>query len=131
MTPEKQPYSELIDTIGSLLQQGRQQAVQSVNTILVQTYWHIGQHIVEFEQKGNQKAEYGSQLLDILSNDLTQSYGKGFGRSNLLQIRQFYIKFQNIQTLSGQLTWSHYTEILKASNDLELGFYSMQCQHER
>jgi predicted nuclease of restriction endonuclease-like (RecB) superfamily len=131
MTPEKQPYSELIDTIGSLLQQGRQQAVQSVNTILVQTYWHIGQHIVEFEQKGNQKAEYGSQLLDILSNDLTQSYGKGFGRSNLFQIRQFYIKFQNIQTLSGQLTWSHYTEILKASNDLELGFYSMQCQHER
>ncbi len=131
MNLEKQPYSELIDTIGSLLQQGRQQAVQSVNTILVQTYWYIGQHIVEFEQKGNQKAEYGSQLLDTLSKDLTQSYGKGFSRSNIFQIRQFYSKFQNIQTLSGQLTWSHYTEILKANNDLELGFYSKQCQHER
>lgn len=131
MSLEKQPYNELIDKIGSLLQQGRQQAVQSVNTILVQTYWHVGQHIVEFEQKGNEKAEYGSQLLDTLSNDLTQKYGKGFGRSNLFQIRQFYIKFQNIQTLSGQLTWSHYTEILKSNNDLELGFYAKQCQHER
>lgn len=131
MTPEKQSYNELIGKIGGLLQQGRQQAVQSVNTILVQTYWLIGQHIVEFEQKGNQKAEYGSQLLDKLSKDLTQSYGKGFSRSNVFQIRQFYSKFQNIQTLSGQLTWSHYTEILKSNNDLELSFYSKQCEHER
>lgn len=131
MNPEKQTYSILIDTIGNLLQQGRQQAAQSVNTILVQTYWTIGQHIVEFEQNGNQKAEYGSQLLDTLSKDLTQSHGKGFSRSNVFQIRQFYLKFQNIQTLSGQLTWSHYTEILKANNDLELSFYSKQCQHER
>lgn len=131
MNLEKQPYSELIDKIGSLLQQGRQQAAQSVNTILVQTYWYIGQHIVVFEQKGNERAEYGSQLLDTLSKDLTKSYGKGFSRSNIFQIRQFYVKFQNIQTLSGQLTWSHYTEILKSSSDLEVGFYSKQCQHER
>ena len=131
MTPEKQPYSELITKIGSLLQQGRQQAAQSVNTILVQTYWFIGQHIVEFEQDGNEKAEYGSQLFERLSKDLTLAYGKGFSRSNLFQIRQFYIKFQNIQTLSGQLTWSHYTEILKSASDLELSFYTKQCQHER
>lgn len=131
MNLEKQPYSELIDKIGNLLLQGRQQAAQSVNTILVQTYWYIGQHIVEFEQKGNQKAEYGSQLLDTLSKDLTQSHGKGFSRSNIFQIRQFYIRFQNIQTLSGQLTWSHYAEILKSSSDLELGFYSKQCESER
>jgi hypothetical protein len=71
-----------------LLQQGRQQAVQSVNTILVQTYWHIGQHIVEFEQKGNERAEYGSQLFERLSKDLTQSYGKGFSRSNLFYMRK-------------------------------------------
>jgi hypothetical protein len=131
MNLEKQPYCELIGKIGSLMQHGRQQAAQSVNTILVQTYWYIGQHIVEFEQKGNQKAEYGSLLFERLSKDLTQSHGKGFCRSNLFQIRQFYIKFQNIQTLSGQLTWSHYTEILKANNDLEIGFYNKQCQHER
>jgi len=131
MKIEKVPYQQLISAIGNLLQQGRQQAAQSVNTILVQTYWLIGQHIVEFEQKGNQRAEYGSQLLDSLSRDLTLAYGKGFGRSNLFQIRLFYIKFPIIQTLSGQLTWSHYTEILKATSDLESSFYNKQCQHER
>ena len=131
MNIEKAPYEQLITQIGSLLQSGRQQAAQTVNTILVQTYWYIDQHIVEFEQKGDLKAEYGSQLLDNLSKDLALSYGKGFSRSNLFQIRLFYIKFPKIQTLSGQLTWSHYTEILKANNDLELSFYNKQCQHER
>ena len=131
MNLEKQSYSELIDTIGSLLQQGRQQAAQSVNTILVQTYWFIGQHIVEFEQKGNEKAEYGSQLFERLSKDLTLAYGKGFGRSNLLYMRKLYLSFPISGTLSHLLTWSHYYEILKADSDLEISFYSKQCQHER
>jgi predicted nuclease of restriction endonuclease-like (RecB) superfamily len=124
-------YSDLISRIGNLLQAGRQKAAQSVNTILVQTYWEIGRHIVEYEQNGNARAEYGTQLLDNLSKDLTRSYGKGFSRSNLFQIRQFYVRFQKIQTLSGLLTWSHYTEILKADTDLEISFYSKQCEVER
>ncbi len=131
MNLEKQSYSELIDTIGSLLQQGRQQAVQSVNTILVQTYWYIGQHIVEFEQKGNEKAEYGSQLFERLSKDLTITYGKGFGRSNLLYMRKLYLSFPISGTVSHLLTWSHYYEILKADSELEISFYSKQCQYER
>jgi predicted nuclease of restriction endonuclease-like (RecB) superfamily len=131
MNIEKAPYEQLITQIGDLLQSGRQQVARATHSILAQTYWHIGQHIVEFEQKGNEKAEYGSHLLDKLSKDLTLSYGKGFSRSNVFQIRLFYIKFQKIQTLSGQLTWSHYTEILKSNNDLELSFYSKQCEHER
>ncbi|WP_026728548.1 PDDEXK nuclease domain-containing protein [Flavobacterium denitrificans] len=131
MSLEKQPYSELIDKIGSLLQQGRQQAVQSVNTILVQTYWYIGQHIVEFEQKGSQKAEYGSQLFERLSKDLVQAYGKGFSRSNLLYMRKLYLSFPISETLSHVLTWSHYFEILKADSELEISFYTKQCQHER
>ena len=124
-------YSDLISRIGNLLQAGRKKAAQSVNTILVQTYWEIGRHIVEYEQNGNARAEYGTQLLDNLSKDLTRSYGKGFSRSNLFQIRQFYVRFQKIQTLSGLLTWSHYTEILKADTDLEISFYSKQCEVER
>lgn len=75
MELEKAPYEQLITQIGSLLQTGRQQAMQTVNTILVQTYWLIGQHIVEFEQKGNDRAEYGSQLFERLSKDLTLLYG--------------------------------------------------------
>ena len=131
MSPEKQSYSILIDKIGSLLQQGRQQAVQSVNTILVQTYWHIGQHIVEFEQKGNEKAQYGSQLFERLSKDLILAYGKGFSRSNLLYMRKLYLSFPISETLSHLLTWSHYFEILKADSELEISFYTKQCQHER
>lgn len=131
MTPEKQSYNELIAKIGGLLQQGRQQAAQSVNTILVQTYWYIGQHIVEFEQKGNQKAEYGSQLFERLSKDLILTYGKGFSRSNLLYMRKLYLSFPISETLSHLLTWSHYFEILKADSELEISFYSKQCEHER
>src|SRR6218665_655050 len=131
MSLERQPYSELIDKIGTLLQNGRQQALQSVNTILVQTYWYVGQHIVEFEQKGNEKAEYGSQLFERLSKDLVQAHGKGFSRSNLLYMRKLYLSFPISETLSHLLTWSHYFEILKADSELEISFYTKQCQHER
>jgi len=86
-------YQQLKSQIGELLRQGREQAGRAVNAILVQTYWHIGRYIVEYEQKGKVKAEYGSELLDRLSKDLTAEFGKGFSRSNLFQIRQFYLKF--------------------------------------
>jgi len=131
MKLKDQSYNKLITHIGDLLQKGRQQAVQSVNTILVQTYWLIGQHIVEFEQKGNERAEYGSQLFERLSKDLTLLYGKGFGRSNLLYMRKLYLSFPISGTVSHLLTWSHYYEILKADNPLEIGFYSKQCERER
>ncbi len=123
-------YEELKLQIGELLKQGREQASRAVNTILLQTYWQIGQHIVEFEQKGKEKAAYGAELLDRLSKDLTLSFGKGFSRSNLFQMRLFYSKFQKIQTLSEQLSWSHYVEIIKAESELEIGFYTKQCEKE-
>jgi len=118
-------YSTLKKSIGTLLEEGRSQAGRAVNMILVQTYWQIGRHIVEFEQAGSEKAEYGSELLDRLSKDLTLEYGKGFSRSNLFQIRLFYLKFPKIQTLSGQISWSHYSEIIKADDELvNKGAYS-------
>jgi predicted nuclease of restriction endonuclease-like (RecB) superfamily len=123
-------YQELKEQIGELLRHGREQAGRAVNTILVQTYWHIGRHIVEFEQKGNIKAEYGSELLDRLSRDLTAEFGKGFSRSNLVYIRKFYLAFPKSETLSHQLSWSHYFEILKADSDLEISFYAKQCEKE-
>ncbi len=123
-------YQSLKEQIKTLLAEGRQKAFASINTILVQTYWHIGKYIVEFEQKGEVKATYGKELLTKLSRDLTLEYGKGFSRSNLFQIRNFYLKFPKIQTLSGQLSWSHYVELIKADSDLELGFYLKQCEKE-
>ncbi|SEF45343.1 DUF1016 N-terminal domain-containing protein [Algoriphagus boritolerans] len=123
-------YSGLKTQISELLPLGREHAGRAINTILVQTYWQIGRHIVEFEQSGKNKAEYGSELLDRLSRDLSMEFGKGFSRSNLFQIRQYYLKFPKIQTLSGQLNWSHYVEIIKSDQELEIGFYTKQCEKE-
>jgi predicted nuclease of restriction endonuclease-like (RecB) superfamily len=123
-------YKNLVTTIGELLGQSREQLGKSINTILVQSYWQIGMYIVEFEQKGNNKAEYGSDLLNQLSKDLSFSFGKGFSRSNLIYMRKFYISFSNRETLSHKLSWSHYFEILKSDNDLEISFYTKQCEKE-
>ena len=131
-------YGNLIEQIGSLLRQGRTNAAYAVNSILVQTYWQIGKYIVEFEQGGALKAEYGDELLLRLSKDLTILYGKGFSLSNLFNMRMFYTKFSKLQTVSGkfgetpshQLNWSHYVQILKADNELEIKFYTKQCEKE-
>lgn len=123
-------YDALKAEIGALLEQGRAQALKSFNTILVQTYWHIGRHIIEFEQGGQETAAYGTNLLARLSKDLTLEFGKGFGRSNLFYMRKLYLAFQNSGTLSHKLSWGHYYEILKAENKLEIGFYIKQCEQE-
>ena len=133
-------YVALKHEIGLLLEKGRAKAGRAINTILLQTYWQIGHHIVEFEQKGEAKAEYGSELIDRLSNDLTLEYGKGFSRSNIKLIRKFYLTFPKSQTVSDQLiisetlsqklSWSHYVEILKSDNELEMSFYIKECEKE-
>ena len=128
--PEKK-YSFLIDSIGSLLEQGRKQAYQAVNTILVKTYWQIGKQIVEYEQEGKEKAEYGSALLDNLSRDLKIKYGKGFSRRNILDMRRFYQSYPKWQTVSAELSWSHYIELLSIDEPLERSFYEKQCITER
>jgi hypothetical protein len=111
--PENPEYHSLKSQIGELLILGRENAGRAVNSILVQTYWHTGKHIVEFEQGGNEKSEYGSSVLDRLSKDLTLEYGKGFGRSNLFYMCKLYLAFENSGTLSYKLMWSHYFEVLK------------------
>lgn len=123
-------YDFLMSQIGSALSEGRKYTAVSVNSILVKTYWNIGKYIVEFEQNGKEHAKYGDELLLRLSRDLTARYGKGFSKSNLFLIRQLFIRFPKFQTLSGKLTWSHYTEILKADSDLEISFYVKQCELE-
>ena len=117
-------YDSLVESIGTLLDAARSQIATSVNTILVKTYWNIGKYIVEFEQGGALRAEYGSNLLNRLSTDLTHLYGKGFSRSNVYNMRKLYLTFPKVQTLSGFLSWSHYSEILKSDDPLEICFYA-------
>lgn len=119
-------YKKLIEDIGVTLQEKRENAAIAVNRELVAANWEIGRHIVEFEQHGKEKAEYGSSLLTNLSKDLRSAYGKGFGKSNLYLCRQFYLQYPIFQTVSGKLSWSHYAELLTISDDLARAFYENQ-----
>lgn len=119
-------YNQLLDNIGSTLQQARESAIKAINTGLVKANWEIGRHIVEFEQQGKEKADYGSALLTNLAKDLKTKYGKGFSKSNIYLCRLFYIKYQKFQTVSGKLSWSHYAELLTVSDDLARRFYEKQ-----
>lgn len=92
-----QNYSKLITDLASLIEQGRKTAVRYVNTALVATYWFMGRRIVEYEQKGKERAEYGEALLKRLSNDLTQQLGKGWGEPHLRAVRQFYLIYGDIK----------------------------------
>ena len=123
-------YGILINNIGSISEKGRRQAYNVVNEILVKTYWEIGKQIVEYEQKGKEKAEYGSSLLNNLSRDLKLRYSKGFSRSNLQYMRLIYLKYPKCQTLSGKLSWSHYIALLGVEEDSERKFYEKQCISE-
>ena len=84
-------YQELLDQVGDELHNGRVSYASATNSIMLNTYWNIGKDIVEFEQKGNSKADYGSETLNNLSKDLTERYGKGFSRSSVYNMRKLYI----------------------------------------
>jgi len=106
---KRKTYSTLITDLASLIEQGRRIAVRYVNTALVTTYWLIGRRIVEYEQKGKERAEYGETLLKKLSIDLTKRFDKGFGYINLNLMRQFYLTYlpqKILQTVSEESTLS-------------------------
>ena len=111
--------------VGLALQCGRRKLASSVNATIVQTYWQIGKFIVEYEQHGNERAEYGSDLLNRLSRDLTLKYASGFSRSNVFYIRKLYLEYPKVQTLS-ELSWSHYIELLKIEDKSERSFYEKE-----
>lgn len=119
----------LLNDIKSIIEESKKLVVRNVNTIMLQTYWNIGRRIVEEEQNGNERAEYGSALLTGLSKELTKEYGKGFSKSNLFSMRRFYLEFQKFQTLSGKLSWSHYLLLLGVSDLNARGFYEHECEN--
>ena len=146
ITPDEQlsndkEYQTLLDNISKAVELAHQKLAVAVNTILIDTNWEIGRYIVEFEQHGNARAKYGDNLINRLSKDLTLRLGKGYSKSNLLYIRKFYYTFakderlshlfaQKGETPSHLLSWSHYFEILKLDDPLEISFYVQQCEHE-
>ena len=123
-------YQQLVSNITSLWHQAKENAISAVNTELLDANWQTGKYIVEFEQGGKVRAEYVKQLLVNLAKDLTLHNGRGFSRSNLSYMRKFYLSFPKCETVSHKLTWSHYFEILKCDEPLEMQFYLKQCIKE-
>ena len=124
-------YRQLLEEISGAYTQGQVRAVQAVNAQLIETYWHVGRHIVEFEQAGSLRAGYGKALISHLSVDLGLRHGKGFNRGNLIYMRLFYLRYPISAKPSHLLSWSHYVELLKLDDDLERGFYEKQAIADR
>lgn len=117
----------MMNEIRDLLLNARQRVAIQVNTELLSTYWHIGRIIVEHEQESKDRAEYGKQTLKELSKELTNEFGKGFSRSNLQNMRAFYLAYPKCQTVSGKLSWSHYCELLSISDADKRSFYEKEA----
>ncbi len=105
MMPENKSYADLISEIERLVEAGRNKAALAVNQVMVATYWGVGRHIVEYEQEGKEKAEYGSQLLKRLFSDLTIRLGSGYSHSNLNYMRMFFQAHPILETVSPKLSW--------------------------
>ena len=115
--------TNLYSEIKQILENARKQAYKSVNSTMVQAYWNIGKLIIEEEQKGESKAEYGKQLILELSSKLSKEFGKGFGIANLKNFRQFYLTFPKSYALRSELTWTHYRLLMRVKNSKARLFY--------
>ncbi len=124
-------YPSLLDQIKSTYTKGKASAIKAAGREMVLTYWAVGRHIVAYEQSGNEKAEYGSKILERLSRDLSHQLGRGFDRSRLIYMRLLFLKYPEPTALSHQLTWSHLVELLKIDHDLERSFYEKQAILEK
>jgi len=109
--------------IRDIIESARLNVFRVVNSTMVYTYWEIGRVIVEEEQKGKERAEYGLNLLKMLSIKLTKEFGRGFDESNLRNIRQFYILFPNRDALRNELTWTHYRLLIRIEREDSRSFY--------
>ncbi len=123
-------HQDLVNDIGELLKGAKYTALKQVDNILVKTYWNIGKYLIEYEQRGKKKAEYGMALIDSVSRGLKEKHGRGFSRSNIQNMRLFYLRFPNCQTVSSKLSWSHYVELLSITDELAFSFYLKQSQLE-
>ena len=131
MTDRIQPINQdiklVVHEIGDLLAAARSNVARQVNNELLSTYWNIGRIIAEYEQTVPERADYGKQTLKELSKALTAEFGKGFSRANLYNMRQFYLSYEKVQSVTGKLTWTHYCELLTISDPDKRSFYEKEA----
>ena len=131
MSTELSIPQNMIEEIRDVLTAARENVAQQVNMELLCTYWRIGRIIVEHEQSNQERAPYGKETLRQLARVLTNEFGKGFSRSNLQNMRAFYLAYPKCQTLSGKLSWSHYCELLIITDPDRRNFYEKECERSR
>ena len=119
--------SPLIGEIKNILDTARSNVAKEVNNELIISYWKIGEIIVRYEQNESIRAAYGEQTLKQLSKALTSEFGKGFSRSNLQNMRAFYLNYENCQSVTGKLSWTHYCELLTISDRNKRSFYEKEA----
>lgn len=137
---------DLFQKVTALIEESRKRVATAVNTAMVYTYYEVGRYIVEDEQRGNTRAEYGKSVLKELSRKLTEKYGSGWSYVNLTQMRSFYLVYsQKLQTVSKQsqkeiiqtvskefvLSWSHYLILMRIENLQERSFYEIECARQQ
>lgn len=128
MIVEKQ--DNLYNKISKLINEAQDNIKRNVNSIMVITYWNIGKIIVEDELDGNSRAEYGKEILKNISEKLTEEFGKGFDERNLRRMRQFYFTFQKWNSVSTELSWTHYRHLLKVENEKTRLWYLQEAIKE-
>jgi predicted nuclease of restriction endonuclease-like (RecB) superfamily len=120
-------FDTLYNTINQIIEEARNTVYRTANFTMVQAYWNIGKTIVEEEQNGKERAEYGQELIKQLAKKLTKKHGKSFSERNLWYIKQFYQKWSNLNALRSELSWTHYRLLLKVENDKARQFYMQEA----
>lgn len=124
---QKEVVNNIYNEIYKIVVENKNKMCYQINNTLVNTYFMIGKIIVENEQNGNIRAEYGKEVLKELSKKLTNKFGTGFSRTGLQNMRLFYNKYKNCQPLVGKLSWSHYCYLIYIEDDDERNFYEKEC----
>jgi predicted nuclease of restriction endonuclease-like (RecB) superfamily len=122
--------SSLLTDVRDILRQARRQAYASANFIMVEAYWRIGQRIVEEEQGGKERAEYGTYLIRDLAKGLGDEFGRGISVANLKNFRQFYLTFPHFEkgyAVRSQLTWSHWRLVMRVDDHAAREYYIHEC----
>ncbi|MBU4500956.1 MAG: hypothetical protein KKA79_00065 [Nanoarchaeota archaeon] len=127
LTTSKNKYTELIKKISKLVDRSRKELIQNINTKIVYTYWNIGKYIIDYEQRGKERADYGSELIKTLSKELSSRLGKGFSQRNLRDMRRMYLVYPKWQTVSAKLGWSHYCILLSIEDETKRKFYENEA----
>lgn len=125
-------YQSVITDIKDIISAGRENAYNAANKAMVFTYWHIGKRIVEEEQHGEHRAEYGKNLLAYLSDGLIEEFGRGFSERNLRNFRKFYLLFPDIEIWNAcvpNLNWTHFRSLLRVSDDNARMWYITILNH--